>query len=340
MQRRLRKIAREVGARLAVVCRSRPPIANSRMRCPARRIEAAAGEDALVEAAQRPADWVMAAISGAIGLEADACGDRTRRDRRARQQGMPGLRGQAVHAPRGRARARRFCRSTPSTTRSSRRSAAGHRADVKRVILTASGGPFRTWSLEQIRAATPEQALRASELVDGAEGHHRLGNADEQRPRADRGASSVRAASPNEIDVLVHPQSIVHGMVEFRDGSVVAQLGSPRHAHSDRALSGLAATRIDGPAPRLDLAAVAAADLRGARSGPFSGAGAGAAAHGDGRGGAHGAECRRRGRGWRIYRRPDQLSRRLRRWSRRRLMRRLDARLIGRTDRNRGRARR
>jgi len=131
---------------------------------------------------------------------------------------------------------------------------AGRREDVKRVILTASGGPFRTWSLEAIKAATPEQALRHPNwsmgpkiTVDSAslmnkgleliEAHH------------------LFALAPDEIDVLVHPQSVVHGLVEFRDGSVVAQMGSPDMrvpiAHC------LAwPERIDGPAPRLDLAAL------------------------------------------------------------------------------------
>ena len=131
---------------------------------------------------------------------------------------------------------------------------AGRREDVKRIILTASGGPFRTWSLEAIQAATPEQALRHPNwsmgpkiTVDSAslmnkgleviEAHH------------------LFALKPEEIDVLVHPQSVVHGLVEFRDGSVVAQLGSPDMripiAHC------LAwPRRIDGPAARLDLARV------------------------------------------------------------------------------------
>ncbi len=78
-------------------------------------------------------------------------------------------------------------------------------------------------------------------------------------------AHHLFALEPDEIDVLVHPQSIMHGMVEFRDGSVVAQLGSPDMripiAHC------LAwPERIDGPAPRLDLARVRDIDLRGARS--------------------------------------------------------------------------
>jgi len=129
---------------------------------------------------------------------------------------------------------------------------AGSREDVKRIILTASGGPFRSWSLEAIRRATREQALRHPNwsmgpkiTVDSAslmnkgleliEAHH------------------LFAIPPDEIDVLVHPQSVVHGLVEFRDGSVVAQMGPPDMripiAHC------LAwPRRLDGPAPRLDLA--------------------------------------------------------------------------------------
>src|SRR5204863_1981677 len=103
---------------------------------------------------------------------------------------------------------------------------AGRRADVRRVILTASGGPFRTWPVTAIRTATPEQALKhpnwsmgAKVTIDSAtlmnkgleviEAHHLFG------------------LDSREIDVLVHPQSIVHGLVEFRDGSFIAQLGSP-----------------------------------------------------------------------------------------------------------------
>ena len=130
------------------------------MRSPARGIEAAAGEDALIEAAQRPADWVMAAISGAVGLKPTLGGDRTRRDRRARQQGMPGLRRRPVHAPRREQPAPPFCRSTPSTTRSSRRwrrpprgRQAHHPDGVGRAV------PHLV-DARQSQAATPEQALR------------------------------------------------------------------------------------------------------------------------------------------------------------------------------------
>ena len=139
---------------------------------------------------------------------------------------MPGLRRRPVHAPRREQPAPRCCRSTPSTTRSSRRSAPATREDVRRVILTASGGPFRTWTLEAIKAATPEQALRHPNWSMGPK------ITIDSATLMNKGLELIEAhhlfaLPPNEIDVLVHPQSVVHGLVEFRDGSVVAQLGSP-----------------------------------------------------------------------------------------------------------------
>jgi 1-deoxy-D-xylulose-5-phosphate reductoisomerase len=131
---------------------------------------------------------------------------------------------------------------------------AGPREAVKRVILTASGGPFRTWTLDQIRAATPEQALRHPNWSMGPK------VTVDSATLMNKGLELIEAhhlfALPSrQIDVLVHPQSVVHGMVEFTDGSVVAQLGAPDMripiAHC------LAwPRRIDGPAPRLDLARV------------------------------------------------------------------------------------
>ena len=252
MPRRWRKIAREVGARAAVVADT--AAYRELKRCAVRqRIEAAAGEEALIEAAERPADWVMAAISRCGRTEADDGGDRTRRDRRARQQGMPGL------------CRRLFMRRAASAGATVLPVDSEHnavfqalglrtRADVRRVILTASGGPFRTWSQEAIKAATPEQALRHPNWSMGPK------VTIDSASLMNKGLEMIEAhhlfaLTPDEIDVLVHPQSVVHGMVEFRDGSVVAQLGSPDMripiAHC------LAwPRRIDGPAPRLDLAKV------------------------------------------------------------------------------------
>jgi 1-deoxy-D-xylulose-5-phosphate reductoisomerase len=131
---------------------------------------------------------------------------------------------------------------------------AGPREGVKRIILTASGGPFRTWTAERIRAATPEQALKHPNWSMGPK------VTIDSATLMNKGLELIEAhhlfALPSsQIDVLVHPQSVVHGMVEFRDGSVVAQLGPPDMripiAHC------LAwPERLDGPVPRLDLAKV------------------------------------------------------------------------------------
>ena len=72
---------------------------------------------------------------------------------------------------------------------------AGRREDVRRIVLTASGGPFRTWSLEADPQGDGRAGAQASDLVDGTEGHDRFGDADEQGSRTDRGPSSVRAGT-------------------------------------------------------------------------------------------------------------------------------------------------
>jgi 1-deoxy-D-xylulose-5-phosphate reductoisomerase len=131
---------------------------------------------------------------------------------------------------------------------------AGPREDVTRVILTASGGPFRTWPLDKILAATPEQALTHPNWSMGPK------ITVDSASMMNKGLELIEAhhlfAVPSEeMDVLVHPQSVVHGLVEFRDGSVVAQLGSPDMRIPIAHCLGWP-RRIDGPAVRLDLAKV------------------------------------------------------------------------------------
>jgi 1-deoxy-D-xylulose-5-phosphate reductoisomerase len=248
----LAQIARSVGAQMAVV--ADPAVYGElKQALSGSGIEAAAGEQALLEAAQRPADWVMAAISGAIGLKPTMA---------AVERGATvALANKECLVCAGSLFMRRAA-STGATVLpvDSEHNAvfqalgAGPREDVKRVILTASGGPFRTWSLDQIRAATPEQALRHPNWSMG----QRI--TIDSATMMNKGLELIEALhlfalKPEEIDVLVHPQSVVHGLVEFRDGSVVAQLGSPDMripiAHC------LAwPQRIDSPAARLDLARV------------------------------------------------------------------------------------
>src|SRR5215831_16738958 len=248
----LGKIAREIGARHAVIA---DPAAYHDLKdaLSGSHIEAAAGEEALVEAAQRPADWVMAAISGSVGLKPTLA---------AIERGVTvALANKECLVCAGSLFMRRAA-STGATVLpvDSEHNAvfqalgAGNRADVKRAILTASGGPFRTWSIEAIKAATPEQALRHPNWSMGPK------VTIDSATLMNKGLELIEAhhlfsLKPEEIDVLVHPQSVIHGLVEFRDGSVVAQLGSPDMripiAHC------LAwPRRIDGPAARLDLAAL------------------------------------------------------------------------------------
>jgi 1-deoxy-D-xylulose-5-phosphate reductoisomerase len=248
----LARIAREVGARLAVVAE---PAAFGELKdlLAGTSTEVACGEEALMEAAQRPADWVMAAISGAIGLKPTLA---------AIERGATvALANKECLVCAGSLFMRRAASAGATVLPvDSEHNAvfqalgAGPREDVRRVILTASGGPFRTWSLDQIKEATPEQALRHPNWSMG------------QRITVDSAtmmnkglelieAQHLFALKPDEIDVLVHPQSVVHGLVEFRDGSVVAQLGSPDMripiAHC------LAwPQRINTPSTRLDLARV------------------------------------------------------------------------------------
>jgi 1-deoxy-D-xylulose-5-phosphate reductoisomerase len=248
----LGKIAREVGAKHAVVA-DHAAYRELKDALSGSRIEAAAGEDALVEAAQRPADWVMAAISGSAGLKPTLA---------AIERGATvALANKECLVCAGSLFMRRAS-STGATVLpvDSEHNAvfqalgAGHRADVRRAILTASGGPFRTWSIEEIRAATPEQALRHPNWSMGPK------VTIDSATLMNKGLEIIEAhhlfaLKSEEIDVLVHPQSVIHGLVEFRDGSVVAQLGSPDMripiAHC------LAwPRRIDGPAARLDLAAL------------------------------------------------------------------------------------
>lgn len=248
----LAQIARDVGARIAVVADPdrygalQEALAGSG-------IAAAAGEAALIEAALYPADWVMAAISGAVGLKPTMA---------AIERGVTvALANKECLVCAGSLFMRRAAASGATVLPvDSEHNAlfqalgAGRREDVRRVILTASGGPFRTWSLEAIKHATPEQALRHPNWSMGPK------VTIDSASLMNKGLELIEAhhlfaLPPDEIDVLVHPQSVVHGLVEFRDGSVVAQLGPPdMRVPIAHCLAWPA--RIDGPAPRLDLAAL------------------------------------------------------------------------------------
>jgi 1-deoxy-D-xylulose-5-phosphate reductoisomerase len=249
----LAQIARDLRARFAAVADS-TAYSELKNALAGTGIEAGCGESALIEAAERPADWVMAAVSGSVGLKPTLAA--------ARRGATLALANKECLVCAGgmfmRAAAASGASVLPVDSEHNaifQALSAGPREDVSRLIITASGGPFRTWTLEAMRSATLEQALKHPNwsmgpkiTIDSATMMNKCLELIE--------AHHLFAMEPARLAVLVHPQSIIHGMVEYRDGSVVAQLGSPDMripiAHC-LAWPG----RIDGPAARLDLARVA-----------------------------------------------------------------------------------
>jgi 1-deoxy-D-xylulose-5-phosphate reductoisomerase len=249
----LAHLARELGARFAAVA-DPGAYQDLKSELSGTGIEAAAGPEAVAEAARRPADWVIGAITGAAGLEpALAAIERgatlalANKEclvcagslfmRRAKETGAVVLPVDSEHNA-------LFQAMT-----------AGRREDVTKVIITASGGPFRTWSKDDIvRKATLQAALKHPNWSMGPK------VTIDSATLMNKGLEVIEAyhlfdLAPDEIEVLVHPQSIVHGMVEFRDGSVIAHLGS--HDMRIPIAHCLAyPDRIDGPAKRLDLAEI------------------------------------------------------------------------------------
>ncbi|MBM3528683.1 MAG: 1-deoxy-D-xylulose-5-phosphate reductoisomerase [Alphaproteobacteria bacterium] len=246
----LAQIACELGARFAAVA---DPSAYDELKraLSGTGIEAASGESALIEAAARPAEWVMAAISGSVGLRPTlAAAQRGAAMALANKECLVCAGGMFM-----RTAASMGATVLPVDSEHNaifQALCAGPREDVSRIVITASGGPFRTWTLEGMRTATVEQALKHPNwsmgpkiTIDSATMMNKCLELIE--------AHHLFAVAPSELAVLVHPQSIIHGMVEFRDGSVVAQLGSPdMRIPIAHCLAWPA--RIDGPAAKLDLA--------------------------------------------------------------------------------------
>jgi 1-deoxy-D-xylulose-5-phosphate reductoisomerase len=137
--------------------------------------------------------------------------------------------------------------------------AGSRKEDVAKIILTASGGPFRTASAETIGAATPAQAVAHPNWSMGAK------ISVDSATLMNKGLELIEAhylfrLPSDRIDVVIHPQSVVHSLVEFVDGSVLAQLGSP-DMRIPIAYALAWPERIETPAQRLDLAAIARLDF-------------------------------------------------------------------------------
>lgn len=215
-------------------------------------IETGSGANAVAEAASADAQWVMSAIVGFAGL-------------------APTLAAAKAGAVVALANKESLVCAGPSLLRTAKFAGGAvipvdseHSAifqvldpmnaqHVSRLILTASGGPFRTWTWEQMAHATPEQAVAHPKWDMG------IKISVDSATMMNKGLEMIEAAylfsMPAErVDVLVHPQSIIHSLVEYADGSTLAQLGAP-DMRTPIACAFAWPDRLPWPAPKLDLAA-------------------------------------------------------------------------------------
>jgi 1-deoxy-D-xylulose-5-phosphate reductoisomerase len=255
---RLAEMARELRAEVAV-CSEAADLAELRQRLAGSGVEAAAGAAAIAEAAERPADWVMSAIVGAAGL-------------------VPGFR--ALRHGRTLALANKESLVTAGPLLIAQAATHGARilpvdsehsaifqaltgediASVERIVLTASGGALRDWPLEALATATVQEALAHPNWAMG------------QRITIDSASMFNKALEvietreffgvlPDQVEVIIHPESLIHSMVGFRDGAIMAHLGAPDMRHA----IGYALNwpdRVALPVARLDLAQVATLTFR------------------------------------------------------------------------------
>ena len=221
-------------------------------------IEVAAGADAVEEAARRDAEWVMAAIAGAAGLGSTlAAIERGAVIALANKESLV-CAGELMMAA---------VRASGSTVLpvDSEHSAIfqvfdpRQRDAVSRLILTASGGPFRDAPASAMTAARPADALKHPNWEMGAK------ISIDSATMMNKGLELIEAhhlfAMPaDSIDILVHPQSIVHSLVEYVDGSVLAQLGTP-DMRTPIAVALAWPERLAVSSPRLDLATMGRLDF-------------------------------------------------------------------------------
>jgi len=249
----LAKQAREFGARFAVVANP-DKYQDLKDALSGSGVEVAAGAAALSEAAARDTDFVMGAIVGAAGLEPTLTAAK---------------RGACV------ALANKECLVSAGTVFLEAVKKAGatllpvdseHNAifqvletenhgAVEKIILTASGGPFRTWEKARMEAATPAEAVAHPNWSMGAK------ISVDSATLMNKGLEVIEAfylfgVKTSQLEVIVHPQSVIHSMVAYTDGSVLAQLGSP-DMRTPIAHTMAWPERMAAPSPRLDLAEIA-----------------------------------------------------------------------------------
>jgi 1-deoxy-D-xylulose-5-phosphate reductoisomerase len=216
-------------------------------------IEVAGGPQGLIEAAERSADWVMAAIVGAAGLEPTLAA--------VRRGAMVALATKEALICAGALLLDEVRASgavllpVDSEHNAIFQAVRGERQDsIERLFLTASGGPFRRHSLHEMESATPAQAVAHPNWRMGAK------ISIDSATMMNKGLELIEAhhlfgLAADQIEILVHPESIVHSLVGFRDGSVLAQLGPPDMRIPIAYTLGWP-DRIPAPTPRLDLATI------------------------------------------------------------------------------------
>lgn len=216
-------------------------------------VKAAAGQAALIEAAEAPSDWVMGSIVGAAGLAPTLAAIRRGAIVALANKECLVCAGELVMAEVEKHGATLL--PVDSEHNAIFQVFDGEAVDsIRRLILTASGGPFRTKTREEMAAMTPAQAVAHPNWDMGAK------ISVDSATMMNKGLELIEAyhlypVSQDQIDILVHPQSVVHSMVEYADGSVLAQMGSP-DMRTPIAYSLSWPKRMEAPVERLDLAKI------------------------------------------------------------------------------------
>jgi len=218
----LAALAREFDAEVAV-CADPAVLGGLQAALAGTNIACAAGPEALVEAARYPADIVMAAIVGCAGLAPTmAAIEQGRTVALANKEALVSA-GEVMTAA-VRAHGTTLLPVDSEHNAIFQGLAGGRAEDVRWITLTASGGPFRDWTAEQIAAATPAQAIKHPNWSMGAK------ISVDSATMFNKGLELIEAhhlfpVGLDRLRIIVHPQSIIHSMVEFHDGSTLAQLG-------------------------------------------------------------------------------------------------------------------
>ena len=253
----LAAIARRTSAKLAVI--GDPSLhAELKAALAGSGVEAAAGPQAIIDAAARPADWTMAAIVGSAGLRpVMAALERGGTVALANKEALVSAGPVMTRAAKAHGAMLLPVDSEHNAIFQCFDHAAPER--IRKIILTASGGPFRTWTREAMAVATPGQAVKHPNWSMGAK------ISVDSATLMNKGLELIEAhhlfpIGADRFEVVVHPQSVVHSMVEYIDGSVIAQLGTP-DMRTPIAYALAWPDRMRTPCPPLDLAAVGRLDF-------------------------------------------------------------------------------